>query len=302
MAIQDAVRALGGVASLAQLRARGFGRPAVLDARRAGTLVAVRRAWVAVPDADPRLVQAVRMRGQLTCISATSAMGIWTLEDGRLHVAVPGNGSRLNPRERGAPAAIDDPEVALHWRGRTRAPELARQPLADVLLHVVECQPTELALAVLDACLHERRCTLPWLRRLLEGSERGRLLASLLDAGAGSGLESIFRYRCRSIGLRVRTQVEVPGLGPRDFLLGDALWVELDGREHHTRVDDFPRDRRIDRELQLRGGTVLRFAYEDVIHEWPRTEATLLDVVRRDRHRRRPGRSDGGDDAAAAAA
>ncbi|WP_306232604.1 hypothetical protein [Agrococcus beijingensis] len=162
-----------------------------------------------------------------------------------------------------------------------------------MLLHVVECQPPELALAVLDACVHDRRRTAEHLARLLSGTERGRLLATLLDGGAGSGLESIARYRFRSHGLRVRTQVDVPGLGPRDLLLGDRLWIEIDGREHHTRVADFPRDRRIDRELQRSGGISLRFAYEDIMHRWPRTIATVLDFVRRDRHRRRrrrPGR------------
>ncbi|ROR64936.1 DUF559 domain-containing protein [Agrococcus jenensis] len=287
MSIDGVVRSLGGVASLEQLRSRGFGRADVLDARRAGLLIAVRRAWCAVPDADAQLVQAVRMRGQLTCISATRAMGIWTLDDGRLHVAVPGNGSRLNPRVPGAPAATADPAVTLHWRGRTRAPQLARQPLGDILLHVVECQPPALALAVLDACLHERRCSVRWLVARLQASARGRALAPLLDAGAGSGLESIARHGFRAAGLAVRTQVDVPGLGPRDFLIGDRLWVEIDGRAFHTRVQDFPRDRRIDRELQRAGGTVLRFLPEDVLHHWPRTLETVLDFVRRDRHRRR---------------
>lgn len=287
MGVADVVRALGGVASLEQLRPRGFGRAAILEARRAGLLMPVRRSWCAVPDADSRLVQAVRMRGQLTCISATAAMGIWTLDDGRLHVAVPANGSRLNPRAPHAPPAIGDPAVALHWRSRTSAPTMARQPLADVLLHVVECQPPDRALAVLDACLHDGRCSEPWLLRLLQASAKGRVLASQVDIGAGSGLESLARHRFRAAGVRVRTQVEMPGLGPRDLLLGDRLWVELDGREHHTSVREFARDRRIDRELQHRGGTILRFAAEDVTHHWDRTFATVMAFVRADRHRRR---------------
>lgn len=214
-------------------------------------------------------------------------MGIWTMDDGRLHVAVPGNGSRLNPRIRGGLPATRDPGVALHWRARTRAPQLARQPLGDVLLHVVECQSPPFALAVLDACLHERRCSARWLLELLQRSSRGRALAPLLDPGAGSGLESIARYGFRAAGIGVRTQVDVPGLGPRDILIGERLWVEIDGRAFHTRVADFPRDRRIDRELQRDGGVVLRFLPEDVLFHWDSTLATVLEFVRRDRHRRR---------------
>ncbi|WP_413318710.1 hypothetical protein AA0Z99_01265 [Agrococcus sp. 1P02AA] len=289
MSIDELVRALGGVVSLDDLREHGIAREQVVEARMAGLLNSVRRAWVAVPDAAPELVQAVRMRGQLTCISATASMGLWTKADGKLHVAVPGNGSRLNPRVRGGLAAIDDPSVVLHWRGRTE-PGRAMQSLDDALLHVVECQPPALALAVLDASVRRERTTVSALRGLLGGSERGRLLRELVDPGAGSGLESIARYGFRAAGLRVETQVDLPGFGPRDFRIGERLWIELDGREHHTRVADFARDRRIDREVQRRDEIMLRFAYEDVMERWPDTLATVLEIVRDDRHRRRAPR------------
>lgn len=290
MDVEQALESLGGIASLEQMRARGIGRADILEARRRGTVFKVRRGWCATRSADAQVVEAVRIRGQATCITATRALGLWTYDDGRLHVAVPGNGSRLNPRFDGAPAAHLDASVRVHWRARTAAPTMARQPLRDVLQHVVECQSPERALAVLDSAVHEGRCSLEWLRRVLDDTARGRMLAAEVDPGAGAGGESIVRWRLRQEGIRVRTQLWIDDLGPRDFVLGDRLVVEVDGREHHALVEGFARDRWLDRELQLRGYDVLRFTYAEVLHDWPRVLADIRRMVSVDRHRTRPGR------------
>lgn len=286
MDVVSTISALGGLASLEQLRDRGFDRADVLDARRAGKAFRVRRGWYAVPGADERAIQAVRIRGQLTCVSAARALGLWAMDDGRLHVALPGNGGRLNPRVDGAPPAHLDPAVCVHWRATT-VPGDARQPLRDILLHVVACQPPELALAVLDSAVREGRCTLTGLQRLLQVSERGRVLADHIDPGAGSGGESIFRWKMRSSGIRIESQFRVGRLGPRDFLVGDRLIVEIDGREHHAQVAGFTRDRRLDRELQAHGYDVIRFTSMEVTGEWDRVFNTVMRFVRCDRHRSR---------------
>lgn len=273
--VESEVRRLGGVACLDRLRARGIGRADILQARRDGLVIKVRRGWCAVRDADARLVEAVRMRGQLTCISATAAMGIWTLEDERLHVACPGNGSRLNPRHDSAPPALDDPAVVVHWGRSTRARTLARQSLRDVVLHVVACQPPERALAVLDSLLQKGRCTRAWLESVLSESAQGSLLRPHVVDDAGSGLESMTRWGFIQEDIPFRTQVWIPGLGPRDFLVGERLLVEIDGREHHATVEGFERDRRLDREAQAIGYDLLRFTSVDVVHQWPRMLGTI---------------------------
>lgn len=288
MELEVTIERLGGIASLEQLRARGFDRADILAARHRGGVVKVRRGWCALRTADADAVAAVRIRGQATCITATRALGIWTHDDGRLHVAIPGNGSRLNPRLDGAPPAHLDSSVAVHWRARTAAPTMARQPLRDVLQHVVECQPPELALAVLDSAVHTGRCSLGWLRRAIGGTARGRELAPVVDQTADAGGESIMRWRLRAAKVRVIPQFRVEGLGRRDFLLGDRLIVEIDGREHHAMVEGFARDRWLDRELQLRGYDVLRFTYAEVLYDWDRVLATIMRMVDADRHRTRP--------------
>lgn len=290
MDLEQTIERLGGVASLEQLRARGFDRADILAVRRRGGVSKVRRGWCALRSADADVVAAVRIRGQATCITATRALGLWTHDDGRLHVAIPGNGSRLNPRDDDAPPAHLDPTVAVHWRSRTAAPTMARQPLRDVLAHVVECQPPELAVAVLDSAVHRGRCSLAWMRSAIDGSARGRWLAPLVDPSADAGGESIVRFRLRAAQVRVVPQFRVDGLGRRDFLVGDRLIVEVDGREHHALVEGFARDRWLDRELQLRGYDVLRFTYAEVLYDWDRVLATIMRLVDGDRHRSRSHR------------
>ena len=224
MDLEARIAGLGGVAPLEQLRAAGWSLQGITAARRSGRIHHVRRGWYALPGADHRLVEAVRIRGQLTCISVAAMMALWVWDDRRLHVAVPGNGGRLNPRQRGGPAPVDDPGVVLHWRDRTAAPAMARQTLREVVQHVVECQPAPLALAVLDSALHQRRATERWMRGAIGHLPRGKVLADCLDAGAGAGGESILRWRLRAAGIAFETQVVVPGLYRADVGSARACW------------------------------------------------------------------------------
>lgn len=287
MELEERIARLGGVASIEQLRAVGFDLSAVTAARRLGSVLHVRRGWYSVPGADSRLVEAVRIRGQLTCISAAAAMGLWVWDDRRLHVGVPGNGGRLNARRRGGPRPPDDPGVILHWRDRTAAPSLARQTLREVLEHVVECQPPALALAVLDSVLEQRRATRSWVEAAVGHLPRAAPLISALDPGSGAGGESILHWHLRAAGIAFETQVQIDGLYRADVRIGSSLLVEVDGREHHATVAGFERDRALDRALQARGYVVLRIAYRELLFEPERVMAVILAVVRAGRHRRR---------------
>ena len=163
---------------------------------------------------------------------------------------------------------------------------MARQTLREILLHVVECQPPHLALAVLDSAVHSGRASAGFVRSAVSETRRGAVLASCLDPGAGAGGESILRWHLRAAGIGFRTQVLIEGLYRSDFLIGRRLIVEVDGREHHGMLAGFERDRRLDRELQLRGYVILRFTYRELLDDPGRVIATILAVVRSDRHRR----------------
>lgn len=129
----------------------------------------------------------------------------------------------------------------VHWRARTAAPTMARQPLHDVLQHVVECQPPALALAVLDSAVHEGGVSLEWLRRILDGTARGRLLATEIDGRAHHALVEGFardRWLDREQQLRgydVLRLIDAEVLHDRPRVLADIRrMVSVD--RHRTRA------------------------------------------------------------------
>lgn len=68
------------------------------SAVRSGTVERVRNGWVALPEAPPDVVCALRVGGRLSCLSVLKSAGIWCARDFRLHVRVP-----TNPRTLASP-------------------------------------------------------------------------------------------------------------------------------------------------------------------------------------------------------
>ena len=103
-------------------------------------------------------------------------------------------------------------------------------------------------------------------------------LAHEVTGLADSGLESIFLVRLAPWGLDIRQQVVLAGRRV-DFLIGDLLVVQVDGHAHHSSPADRGRDVAHDAELRLRGFSVLRFTYAQVLHDWPGVERTIARAV-----------------------
>lgn len=285
MDVADTIRELGGVAQLDVLRTRGIGRADVLEARRAGHVDRVRRAWYAAPDADPAAVAAVRIGGALTCVSAAAAHGLWQVPDDRIHIALAGNAARLRPLDEGPPPG-EDPRLVLHWRERTWCPTRALQSIDDVLRHVVECQPLPLAVAVIDSALRTgvaRGVLDDWLSQSASGARAMRFA----DGRAEAGGESIARVRLRQAGYVVHPQFQLPGVGRIDMRVGERLLVEIDSRSHHAREREMASDRRRDRAALQLGFVPLRFMHLEVLHDWDAVQAVVDEFTRTDRHRRR---------------
>lgn len=257
-----------GILSTADLAARGLNRRALEEALRAGHITRIRIGWYALPDADPEVVEAVRAGGALTCAAALRHHGVWALRQRELHVAVPPHGR-----------VRDHVGLRCHWSAASKPPVLEA---LEALRDYAGCASRELVLAAADSVLHERIATRGEVVAALRGT-RAEALAGVVDARSESGLESIARYRLRGLRIAVRPQVQVPGVGRVDLLIGDRLVLELDGRQWHG-SDRFEADRLRDRELHARGFLVLRASLSQVL-EWRTLEEQVLRIVRRRAHR-----------------
>jgi very-short-patch-repair endonuclease len=221
------------------------------------------------------------------------------MPDDRLHVAVAPNASRLRcPDDVGrAWDPEDHPDIVLHWN-RYPWPEVSGSPVVSLhtaLANVIRAMPHDAAMTSVDSALNFRLDKRPIFTR----ADLGRVIAELprkhsrvatdADGRAQSGLETLARLRLKRLGIRVRIQVRVKGVGHVDVLIGDRLVLELDSREHHL-GKQYHEDRRRDLELIAQGFLVLRVSYERVMFDWDSIERVILAVVRRDDHLRTASR------------
>lgn len=269
-----------GFATRKQLRTRGLTAYELKRHLERGTVIALGRSTVALPDARPAFMRAVRMQARLTCLTAAQRRGLWTLDDGRFHVA---------PRVHNSHFAADSsaPPAKVHWAKHPLDPIGDRIPIESahaMLMHVARCQPLESAVAVFDSALNQGFISVEELRML--ASVHGRPLATVAaesSALADSGLESLTRVRLRFAGVPCREQVKLHGHRV-DLLVGQRLIIQLDGRQHLEDPRQLAMDREYDRMLRRMGFTVVRFSYADVVHHWDRTFTEICALMAQGAH------------------
>jgi len=145
------------------------------------------------------------------------------------------------------------------------------------------CLGTESLIVVLDSMLNKQMIEMADARAIVSASRYAHLnLTERCDATSESGTETIIRLRLRARGIRLRTQVDIPGVGRVDILVGDRLIIEADSREHH--LPKYQSDRTRDRVATALGFLAIRLTYEDVVHRWDVAEADILSVIRRRAH------------------
>lgn len=232
-------------------------------------LVRIRRGWFHDATADLDVIEAVRVGGVLTATSAGPYLGLWSLADDGLHVLVSRNASRVRiPRAR---------TLCLHWaRGRVSRATPVADPL-QVVLDSAHCQPRSTAVALADSALNQCFVDLDQVKAVAPR------LAEWCDPASQSGTETLVRVALRQRQIKARTQVWIDGVGAVDLLVGNRLVIECDSKAYHdgyTSTRDYERDQ----ELLRQGYLVLRLKYRHVVHEWPRIEALILDMVRSRRH------------------
>lgn len=269
-AAERACAGLGGIARASQLIARGVSRHTLRLAVDSGALVRLREGVYAHPLTTPDVQAAAAHGGMLTCCSALAADGVWVMPYSGLHIAVPRRG-RSHPH-----AACDcvvhrvDDDVILGGSA----------PTGRALASTLRCRGDEPFFVALESALRQRRVggqQLAALRHRIPA--RGHGLLDVARPDADSGLESLVRLRLLAHGIDARPQVEIPGVGRVDLVIGDRLIIELDGRQNHA---DAPR-RHIDLVRDAiaagLGFETLRFDYAMVMHDWSTVLATVLAKV-----------------------
>ena len=265
----------GGIAHRADAMDAGFTVHAVRTAIRIGTVERIRASWIALSAAPGDLRRAASAGGQLSCISLARRRGWWVppAADESTHV-------HLSPH-----AASPDENVIAHW-GRALAPPRPRSleaSTADALSDIARCLPLDQAVAVWESAVRAEDVAFEALRSIRWPGTRPRRCLAHMRPGTGSSLETIFHVRLSAWGVRLRMQVRLAGHDV-DFLIGTHLIVQIDGWSFHSSSADRTRDIAHDAELRLRGYTVLRFSYAQVIHRWWEVERVISDALSRGLH------------------
>ena len=278
--LQATIGALGGLAATHELYALGFSRRVLANAVRSGELRRARQGWYSLPGLHPELFQAARVGGLATCLSAARYWGLWIpSDDSRPHVAVhrgacqlrdPTNHRRRLEIGRQVIHWSDDLDVTSHFEDS----RVVRRP-EDALLDAVKCQGVEAAFVLIESALQKRVLRPAALAALLCRLDAGARVQLCSASGkSGSGLESLFVFRIRRVGVNVRQQVWI-GRDRVDIVIGERVVVELDSREFHDPDADSRRDAR----LLARGYWVLRFRYRQIMFDWPSVEAAVLAAI-----------------------
>lgn len=256
----------GGVAHTSTAAAAGFGPRVISGAVATREVERIRRSWIVTPDCPSSRKRAASVGGRATCVSAAQNIGLWTPTREDDHVWVPRSASRL-----------DETGMRLH-RATAPVPMVRTDPLeptVNVLFHVARCLPPVDGLAVWESALRTKRVDADTLAAVAWRSVRASRFSRVATFLSDSGLETHFRELMLTIGVRPRQQVWIDG-HPVDALIGERLAIQIDGFAFHSSPADRRRDLRQDARLILRGYTVLRFDYVQILFE----PAYVVDAVR----------------------
>lgn len=161
----------------------------------------------------------------------------------------------------------------------------------EALERLADCAPRIGFLAAADSALNKGLVTMDQLETIFGDTTRGRRLLRAVDPGAQSGIETVVRIALRGAGVRLTSQITIPGVGTVDLLVGDRMVVECDGYGWHKSRDAFEEDRRRDLALTVLGYLPVRLGSRRILEDWTGVEADLRGLIRSDRHRWRGRRA-----------
>lgn len=261
------LRSLGRMARTAELKQHGVTQAALTTAIRIGTVVRPRQGVYALPDSPEGMRHAASHGGTLGCCAAGKILGLWILETPEEHHVWLGRA--------GTPRSNCD-ECRIHWDDGTVIVG-ALPPAHNVLLQIAECAGEETFFAAYESALRHHLISPGGIAWLWSRLPRGmRWLIDFARTDADSGLESLFRLRMHRLGIAVRCQVSIRSVGEVDFVIGDRLIIEADGRENHEREKERTKDLARDAAAAALGFETLRFTYAMIVHHWDLVEAAVF--------------------------
>lgn len=265
------VRSQGGVVRTRNLIRAGYSRHGIDRALAKGSLIRVRKGWVAVPGADPYLVAAARAGVVVSCITEARRLGLWVLHEDRPHVAAPAHSGCASPRG-----------STVHWAKPVvpRHPDALTDPVENVLVLVALCQPFEPALAIWESALHQQLVDSHSLRRMPLPTAARAVLESA-SPFSDSGLESFIVPRLWWMKVPIVPQVWISGHRV-DFLIGERLVLQVDGGHHvgEQRESDVEHDA----QLILLGYHVIRVGYRQIVDRWQTVQDLIMRAVAQGLH------------------
>ena len=250
-----------------QLRAGGLSEKQIRSAVARGALIRLRIGHFARPDASAAAMSAVRAGGSLACVSELRHRGVWVLDSPQLHIRVARNAARL-----------PDQAVRRHWDTRPPADD-GHVDVVSALIQAHGCLERRAWIASVDSALHIGALQPSQLPELRSGlPQLGRRALDLTDRRAESGLESIVRVIALDLGLRVRSQVRVAGVGRVDLIVEGWVVIETDGSAFHDQPLS-ARDRARDARLVAGGRAALRPGYSLIVYNQPAVARQLIGAV-----------------------
>lgn len=278
----DVVRALerlGGVAGARELR-RLTTRRRIRSGVRQGRIVRHSRGRYALPTASDAQASAARLTA-VVCLRSAAAHYGWELKvqppEPELMVR---RGRKLSTEQRAG--------VSVHWSNL--ADDQVEHGVTTPLRTVVDCAralPFDEALAIADSALRAGSVTRDELDAIdVRGASAGavRRVLAHADARAANPFESVLRALCIEAGLAVEPQAQLSlGTGTvHPDLVCDPLRLvlEADSWAFHTGRKAHRKDCARCNLLVVRGWRVLRFTWEQVMHDQAYVRWVLAELIR----------------------
>jgi very-short-patch-repair endonuclease len=287
----EVLRRNHGLAPLNRFVAAGLNGPDVGRLRRLGVVVRPRIGWYLDPSAPRRALEAVRVGGALTCVSAAETYGMFIPEglDGRTHVSVPPDLTRMRRSDDSTRHvhAGEDRAVHLHWERRLEPLRGWRVSPADALLQMAHCTTLRWLTAAVDSARNASGGapiltadeTLV-LRRALPADRVAAVDRS--DPLAESVGETFIRLDVEDRRIPWRSQAWLTSLYRSDGLVDEWLPIESDGIKHHS-GRAVTRDRERDAVIAYFGPPPLRFTHNAAVRETAYVTDVIEKVWRRGR-------------------